>query len=236
LTTVDRDREKRAAAAKSLDYVQAGQIVGLGSGSTAALLVEMLGERVRAGLDVQGVATSAATRRLAEARGIPLLPLAQVTRLDLTIDGADEVDPELQLIKGGGAALLHEKIVAFASDRLIIIVDSSKLVPQLGAFTLPVEVVPAARRLIAERLTALGCTPTLRLRAGGSEPLVTEEGNHLLDCAFGLISDPPHLARTLADLPGVVEHGLFIDMADLVIVGRGGTTEVLTRGERAQLA
>jgi ribose 5-phosphate isomerase A len=234
---VERDQEKRAAAAKSLDYVEAGQIVGLGSGSTAALAVQMLAERVRAGLAIRGVATSAATRRLAEAGRIPLLPLAQVTRLDLTIDGADEVDPELQLIKGGGAALLHEKIVAFASDRLIIIVDSSKLVPRLGAFSLPVEVVPAARRLLAERLRALGCTPTLRLQAGASEPLVTEEGNHLLDCAFGEIPDPRHLARTLADLPGVVEHGLFVDMAHLVIVGRGEATEVLTRGRKgAQLA
>jgi ribose 5-phosphate isomerase A len=150
VTTVDRDREKRAAAARSLDYVHAGQIVGLGSGSTAALMVELLGERVRAGLDIRGVATSAATRRLAEAGQIPLLPLEQVTRLDLTIDGADEVDPELRLIKGGGGALLHEKIVASASDRLIVIVDSSKLVARLGRFALPVEVVPSAWRLLAE--------------------------------------------------------------------------------------
>ena len=226
---VDQDREKRAAAARSLDYVQDGQIVGLGSGSTAALAVEMLGARVRAGLAIRGVATSAATRRLAQAGQIPLLPLAEVTRLDLTIDGADEVDPRLQLIKGGGAALLHEKIVAFASERLIIIVDSSKLVARLGRFALPVEVVPAAARLLAEKLKALGCTPTLRLQAGASQPLVTEEGNHIIDCAFGEIADPLRLTRALADLPGVVEHGLFVDMADLVIVGRGEATEVLTR-------
>ncbi len=226
---VDRTSEKWAAAARSLDYVRAGQIVGLGSGSTAALMVELLGERVRAGLDVRGVATSAATQRLADAAGIPLLPLEQVTRLDLTIDGADEVDPDLQLIKGGGGALLHEKIVASASERLIIIVDSSKLVARLGRFALPVEVVPAAWRLLAEKLKVLGCTPTLRLRAGGSDHFVTAEGNHILDCAFGAIGDPPRLARSLADMPGVVEHGLFIDMVDLVIVGRGSATEVLRR-------
>jgi ribose 5-phosphate isomerase A len=229
VTTADRDREKKAAAAKSLDYVQAGQIVGLGSGSTAALMVELLGERVRAGLDIRGVATSAATRRLAEAGQIPLLPLEQVTRLDLTIDGADEVDPELRLIQGGGGALLHEKIVASASDRLIVIVDSSKLVARLGRFALPVEVVPSAWRLLAEKLRAQGCTPTLRLQAGGRDPFATREGNHLLDCAFGTIEDPRRLARTLADLPGVVEHGLFIDLATLVIVGRGTATEVLSR-------
>jgi ribose 5-phosphate isomerase A len=226
---VDQAAEKRAAAARSLDHVRAGQLVGLGSGSTAALMVEMLGQRVRAGLDVRGVPTSPATRRLAEAAGIPLLPLELVTRLDLTIDGADEVDPELRLTKGGGGALLHEKIVASASDRLIVIVDSSKLVANLGRAPLPVEVVPAAGRLLAEKLKAQGCTPTLRLRTDARQPFVTAEGNHILDCDFGQIADPAHLARILAEMPGVVEHGLFIDMADLVIVGRGAATEVLTR-------
>jgi ribose 5-phosphate isomerase A len=229
VTMVDQIAEKRAAAARSLDYVRAGQLVGLGSGSTAALMVEMLGERVRAGLDVRGVATSAATRQLAEAAGVPLLPLEQVTRLDLTIDGADEVDQELRLIKGGGGALLHEKIVASASDRLIVIVDSSKLVARLGRAPLPVEVVPAAGRLLREKLKAQGCMPTLRLRTRGREPFVTAEGNHILDCDFGEIADPARLARVLADMPGLVEHGLFIEMADLVIVGRDAATEVLTR-------
>ncbi len=229
MPAIDREREKRAAAARSLDYVEPGQIVGLGSGSTAALAVAMLAERVRAGLDIRGVPTSGATRLLAEAGGIPLLPLAQVTRLDLTIDGADEVDPQLQLIKGGGGALLREKIVAFGSDRRIIIADSGKLVARLGGFALPVEVVRSAWRLLALKLKALGCTPALRLQAGASDPFVTDEGNHLLDCAFGVISDVRRLARTLDEMPGVVEHGLFIDMADLVIVGRGSATEVLTR-------
>jgi len=152
--------------------------------------------------------------------------------VDVTIDGADEVDPQLRLIKGGGGALLHEKIVAAASERLIVIADSGKLVGRLGRFPLPVEVVPRAWRLLAGRLAALGCTPTLRQRVDGGTVYVTEEGNYLLDCAFGAIDDPPRLARTLNEMPGVVEHGLFIDMADVVIIGRGGDAEVLSAGAR----
>jgi ribose 5-phosphate isomerase A len=230
---VDWDREKQVAAARSMAYVEAGQIVGLGTGSTASHAIRMLGRRVREGLTILGVPTSEQTRRLAEAEGIPLLPLEQTTRVDLTIDGADEVDPQLRLIKGGGGALLHEKIVAAASDRLIVIADSSKLVGRLGRFPLPVEVVPKAWLLLAERLEVLGCTPKLRQRAGGGGVYVTEEDNYLLDCAFGVIDDPPQLARTLSEMPGVVEHGLFIDMADVVIVGRGDDAEVLTPDSRS---
>ena len=230
---VDRDREKQAAAARSMAYVEDGQIVGLGTGSTASHVIRMLGQRVREGLAIRGVPTSERTRELARAEGIPLLPLEQLTRVDLTIDGADEIDPQLRLIKGGGGALLHEKIVASASDRFIVIADSSKLVGRLGRFPLPVEVVPQAWLLLAERLEFLGCKPTLRKRAGGGQVYVTEEGNYLLDCAFGAIEDPPSLASILSEMPGVVEHGLFIEMADVVIVGRGEDAEVLTAGPRS---
>lgn len=229
----DPDREKRAAAARSLEFVRAGQIIGLGTGSTAAHAIRLLGERVRAGLAIRGVATSERTRQLAAAEGIPLVHLEDIERLDLTIDGADEVDPQLRLIKGGGGALLREKIVAFASDRLLVIVDSRKLVERLGRFPLPVEVVPSAWRLLAPRIAALGCTPVLRRRADQREVFVTDEGNYLLDCAFGAIDDPRRLAEALAAMPGVVEHGLFLDLADIVIVGRGETTEVLTAPPRA---
>ena len=224
----DQEREKQAAAARSMACVEAGQIVGLGTGATATHAIRMLGQRVREGLTIQGVATSEQTRELAAAEGIPLLPLEQVTRVDVTIDGADEVDPQLRLIKGGGGALLHEKIVAWASDRLIVIADSGKLVGRLGRFPLPVEVVPRAWRLLAGKLAALGCTATLRQRT--DEVYVTEEGNYLLDCAFGAIEDPPRLASALNAMPGVVEHGLFIDMADVVIIGRGQDAEVLSAG------
>ena len=227
----DPEREKHAAAERSMAWVETGQVVGLGSGSTAAHAIRLLGRRVREGLAIRGVATSDATRRLAEAEGIPLVPLEQVTRLDLTIDGADEIDPQLRLIKGGGGALLHEKIVASVSARVVIIADSSKRVARLGRFPLPVEVVPMASRLLVEQLKALGGTPALRHGADG-EVFVTEEGNSILDCAFGAIADPPRLAQELAMMPGVIEHGLFLDLADVVVVGRGTEVEVLTAEPR----
>ena len=207
MASVDYEREKRSAAAKSVEYVEDGMTIGLGTGSTAAYAIAMLGERVRAGLSVRAVPTSERTRELAEERGIPLVTLEQVTRLDLTIDGADEVDPDLQLIKGGGGALLHEKIVASASDRLVIIADSKKMVTKLGRFALPVEVVPSAWKVLTEKTSAVGCMPKLRRRADGREVFVTDERNYLLDCAFGAIEDHRGLASTLASLPGVVEHG-----------------------------
>jgi ribose 5-phosphate isomerase A len=228
---------KQKAANYAFNYIQDGMLLGLGSGSTTHYFVEALGEKLQAGSlrDIRGVPTSKETEAQAHRLGIPLTSLtalgdeSHAPRLDAVVDGADEVDPELQLIKGGGGALLHEKIVAFGSDRLIVIADSSKLVDRLGRFALPVEVVPSAWRLLALKLKALGCTPALRLQKGRRDPVLTQEGNHILDCAFGVISDPRRLARTLAEMPGVVEHGLFIDMADLVIVGRGTATEILTR-------
>jgi ribose 5-phosphate isomerase A len=202
--------------------------LGLGSGSTAAMMLELLGQRVQQGLRVRGVPTSETSRQLAERGGIPIVSFDEVSHLDLTIDGADEVDPQLNLIKGGGGALLREKIVAFLSRRVVIIADSHKQVSQLGVFRLPVEVVSFAWRPLAQRLDDLGAAPELR-RAGDSRPFVTDEGNYILDCAFGRIDDPAALATRLDTMPGVVGHGLFVGIADTVIFGRGEETLVIDR-------
>jgi ribose 5-phosphate isomerase A len=214
------DLEKAAAARASLRFVHEGNIVGLGTGSTAAYAVRFLGERVRAGLKIRGIPTSVQTKQLATSVGIPLTTLDEFQEIDVTIDGADEFDPQLRLMKGGGGALLREKVVAFASRQVVIIADSSKQVAMLGKFPLPVEVIPFAQRLLAKRIAALGATVKLRQDAKGN-PFVSDEGHHILDCSFGQIPDPPALARTLRDMPGVVEHGLFIDLASVVLVAKG---------------
>ncbi len=224
------DVGKRRAAERSLDYVEDGMVLGLGTGSTAAYLVRLLGERVRDGLRIQGVPTSRATEALAAGLGIPLVGFDRVTRLDLTIDGADEIDPNLDLIKGGGGALLREKIVASVSDRYVIIADESKLVPLLGAFALPVEVTPFALAVVTARLEAEGAAPVLRRGAGG-DAMVTDEGHHLLDCAYGAITDAAALARALTGIVGVVEHGLFVGMADVAVIGRDDGVEVIERAD-----
>jgi ribose 5-phosphate isomerase A len=198
--------------------------VGLGSGSTAAYAVRFLGERVRAGLKIRGISTSVQTQNLAACLGIPLTTLEEVQRIDVTIDGADEFDPELRLIKGGGGALLHEKIVASASRQVIIIADSSKQVCVLGKVPMPVEVIRFAEALVSEKISVLGATVRLRKDKAG-KPFITDEGNHILDCHFGQIPDPPALAHTLSEIPGVVEHGLFVNLADLMLLGKG--SEVL---------
>lgn len=221
---MSKDSEKEAAARASLRYVRDGDIVGLGSGSTAAYAVRLLAERVRSGLRIRGIPTSVQTRDLAASMGIPLATLDDFQQIDVTIDGADEVDPNLCLIKGGGGAFLREKIIASASRRLVIIVDSSKPVPVLGRFPLPVEVVPFAQVLVAKETAALGASVTVRVGADG-KPFVTDEGHHILDCAFGQIPDPPALSRKLKDIPGVMEHGLFIGMAKVVLVGRDATVQ-----------
>jgi ribose 5-phosphate isomerase A len=213
------DQEKEAAARASLRFVRDGDIVGLGSGSTAAYAVRLLGERVRAGLKIRGIPTSSQTRELAASLGIPLTTFDEVQEIDVTIDGADEVDPQLCLTKGGGGALLREKIVASASRQVVIIADSSKQVPMLGKFPLPIEVIPFAQLLVKKKMEALGAS--VKLRQSGGSPFVTDEGHHILDCSFGQISDPPALARRLSDMPGIVEHGLFIDMASVVLIARG---------------
>lgn len=220
--------EKRAAAERSLEYVRDGMCLGLGSGSTAAIMLELLGQRVRDGLRVRGVPTSEASRQVAEHAGIPIVTFDEVSSLDLTIDGADEVDPQLNLIKGGGGALLREKIVASLSRRVVIIVDSQKQVPRLGAFPLPVEVVQFAWRPLAQRLGDLGATPVLRRGPDGGA-YVTDEGNFVLDCAFGQIDDPAALAARLDAMPGVVDHGLFVGLAHTLVVGRSDGTGVIER-------
>ncbi|MEQ8275285.1 MAG: ribose-5-phosphate isomerase RpiA [Deltaproteobacteria bacterium] len=224
-----QDLEKKTAAVASLAYVEDGMRLGLGSGSTSAAMVHALGEKVRdGGLRIEcAVPTSAETRAIAESYGIPIKSLDDVEGLDLTIDGADEADPKLALIKGGGGALTHEKIVASASAKFVVIVDASKLVDKLGAFRVPVEVLHFAARPVKTKIEALGGKVTVREKGGA--PFVTEEGNLIYDCDFGLFEDAHAIAAKLAHLPGLVEHGLFVDMADVLIVGRGESTEVLTR-------
>jgi ribose 5-phosphate isomerase A len=212
----EQDREKQAAARAAADMVESGTIVGLGSGSTATFAIRFLGERVREGLKIVGIPTSQKTQQLAEQLGIPLATLDQHPQIDIDIDGADEIDPQLNLIKGGGGALLREKIIASASRRFIVVGDASKQVKHLGKFPLPVEVIPFAQSLISKRISALGAQVSLR---GGAAPFVTDEGHHILDCTFGEILDPAALAAKLKAIPGVVEHGLFIGMAEMALIG-----------------
>jgi len=214
------DTYKQQAAEQALQYIQAGMVVGLGSGSTATHMVRSLGARLRDGQlrDVIGVPTSEATATLARELGIPLATLEQQPQLDLAIDGADEVDPALNLIKGLGGALLREKIVEASAQRLVVIVDATKIVEQLGTRApLPVEIVPFGLPLCERRLAELGCVPTLRRTAEGA-PYRTDQGNMILDCRFGAIADAQALGTAVKAIPGVVEHGLFIGMASLVLV------------------
>lgn len=220
---------KQRAGEKATEFVRDGMTIGLGTGTTVSWTIRRLGELVREGLRIRGIPTSRRTEELANDVGIPLVTFADVPALDLTIDGADEVNPSLDLIKGGGGALLREKLVAAASQRLVIVVDSSKRVATLGKFPLPVEVVPFAWEVTARRVAALGCVPALRLADG--QPYLTDNGNHILDCAFDAIPDPATLHRALKLLPGVVETGLFVGMADTVVVGTAQGVTVLEKRE-----
>lgn len=220
------DPAKLAAANASVRLVEDGMKLGLGTGSTAAVMVEMLARRVEAeGLSLRCAATSKATAEQALSRGLKVESLDDIGWLDMTIDGADEVDPDLHLIKGGGAAHLREKIVAAASDRMVVIADPGKVVERLGAFPLPVEVLgfgfESSRTLIRRVLDDLdlGGRDVLT-RMKGSDPLITDEGNLILDLHLGAIPDPAALARALSAIPGVVEHGLFLGMCDVAIIGK----------------
>ena len=225
---------KREAAARALEAVRPGMRLGLGTGSTAREFVALLGEKVAAGLDVICVPTSEATHAQAKALGIRLTTLDETPELDLTVDGADEFDASLCLIKGGGGALLREKIVAAASARMIVITDASKEVAVLGRYPLPVEVnvfgLEATRRAIVKAAAAAGCRGALTLRAGAAGARFVTDGGHLIfDCAFGAIPDAAALSAALHAVPGVVEHGLFIGLADTVIIAGGAGVRVLGR-------
>lgn len=226
--TMGDEAEKEAAARASLHYIHDGQVVGLGSGSTATIAIRLLAEQVRAGLKVRGIPTSKASHDLALQLGIPLITFHDAQQIDVTIDGADEFDPHLNLIKGGGGALLREKIVASVTKLQVIVTDSSKQVPVLGKFPLPVEVIKFAERLIATKISALGARVLLRQDSAG-KPYLTDEGNYILDCQFGQIHDPAALGRTLKEIPGVVEHGLFVGMASVVLMANAGVVEEFRR-------
>jgi ribose 5-phosphate isomerase A len=222
------DLEKETAARASLRFVKDGQVVGLGTGSTAAYFIEMLGELVKKGLRIRGIPSSVRSGEQAAKLGIPLTTLDECQQIDVTVDGADEVDPQLRLIKGGGGALLHEKIVASASRQLVIVVDATKKVPVLGKFPLPVEVIKFAQALVKKKIETLGARVELRQKADGS-PFLTDENNYILDCHFGQIRGADGLANKLSDMPGVVEHGLFIGMASVVLIASGSEIVELRR-------
>jgi ribose 5-phosphate isomerase A len=228
------DDLKRQAAARALEEVRSGMRLGLGTGSTARHFVELLGERVRSGLDVLGVPTSETTRADAARCGIRLGTLDDIDRLDLTVDGADEIDPALDLIKGGGGALLREKIVAAASDRMIVIADESKWVGVLGTFPLPVEVVPfgirATQRAMAEAFAESGVSGQMVIRKGGDgHVFVTDGGHWIVDAHLGRIQDASRLAGLLSAIPGVVEHGLFVGLARTAILAGAQGIRVIDR-------
>jgi ribose 5-phosphate isomerase A len=226
----NRDASKRRAADRAIEFVQDGQLIGLGTGSTTLFALEALGRKVREGLNIVGVPTSRHTETIARELGIPLTDLNEVVELDLVIDGADEVDGDFQLIKGGGGALTREKLVAMAARRRINIVDEQKLVSRLGqSYPVPVEVLPFAWSLTARRLRELNCEPSLRMK--GDKEFATDNGNYILDCRFGEIEDAAGLERQIKLLPGVLECGLFIGICDVVIIGFADRVEVRFREE-----
>lgn len=218
------ESQRLRAAEAALGEVHSGMKLGLGTGRTAEAFVRLLGDRVRSGLEVVGVPTSERTARLAESHKIPLTTLDLDPVLDLTVDGADEIGPGLALVKGGGGALLREKIVAAASRRMLVAADESKVVDVIGAFPLPIEVVPfglaATKRAIEDAAQVLGLSGLVSLRLDGDRPFVTDGGHHIVDASFGRIPEPAMLGAALSVIPGVVEHGLFLGLASAAVIGR----------------
>lgn len=226
MTKGEQDRLKMEAARRALALVEPGMTVGLGSGSTATMWIKLLGEKVRdEGLKVRAIASSEDSEKLGRSYGIPIVTFNEVKSLDLTVDGADEVAPGLALIKGGGGKLLREKIVASASKRFVVVVDESKVVERLGRFPLPVEVIQMAEPLVEKELREMGFTPKVRSNPDGSR-YITDEGNLILDCSGMLMDDPARVGARLDSMVGVVEHGLFLGMADMALIsGEGGVVE-----------
>jgi ribose 5-phosphate isomerase A len=218
---------KLLAAKRALEFVEPGMTIGLGSGSTATLWIQLLGEQVRDhGLKIRAIASSEDSEQLGRSYGIPFTTFAEVNRLDLTVDGADEIGPRLALIKGGGGKLLREKIVASATKKFIVVADKSKQVDYIGSFPLPVEVIPMAAPLVSAALLELGFTPHIRMKDATTQ-YVTDEGNVILDCSGLCITDPYSIAAELDSIVGVVEHGLFLDMTDLALIA--GDDQVIER-------
>jgi ribose 5-phosphate isomerase A len=228
--------EKRAVAEAALRWVRTGMRLGLGSGSTSHCFIELLGERVRRGeLQVEGIATSQASDDLARQSGITLIAPRRGLLLDLDIDGADEIAPDLSLIKGGGGALFREKVVARASKYFLVLADSSKQVPHLGAFPLPVEVVPFALPWVTDEMSKIGGNPVLRTKPDSTgQPYLTDQQNYILDCKFGVIESPADLASRLEKIPGIVEHGLFLGYAKAALIAHGSDLLVLRPNRAAE--
>ncbi|WP_049986741.1 ribose-5-phosphate isomerase RpiA [Halobellus rufus] len=227
-TTGGSDDQKRRAGERAADLVEDGDVVGLGTGSTAAHAIRAIGRAVAEGLDVRGVPTSFDSRALAREAEIPLRSLDEVDGVDLAIDGADQLDDDFQAIKGGGAAHAREKVVDAAADRFVVVADPSKTVETLSR-AVPIEVLPEARAAVERDLVALGGDPTLRRAERKDGPVVTDNGNLVLDCEFGAIGEPRSLATSLSETPGVVEHGLFVDLVDAVYVGTDDGVDIRRR-------
>ncbi|MBT2663589.1 ribose-5-phosphate isomerase RpiA [Bacillus sp. ISL-45] len=207
--------EKQMVGEKAVEYIKDGMVVGLGTGSTAYYTIKKLGELVRNGLKIKGIPTSEQTAALAVEHGIQLVDFKDVEGIDVAIDGADEFDADLNLIKGGGGALLREKIIANAASAFIVIADSSKGANKLGTFPLPVEIVKFGAEMTSKKIAEIGCKPKLRLK--GNQPIITDNGNYILDCDFKQIESPEELERKLNMIPGVVENGLFVNLAKKLI-------------------